>query len=121
MSTTEWINLAELDKKFAARRPLIKKLMETFLKTYNNFTPAMQEKLNAGDEKGLLVEFHSLKGAAGSLGAVRLHATVEQLEKQIKLQTLGFQAALEALAVIWPSVLEDTETVLREIDANPLN
>jgi HPt (histidine-containing phosphotransfer) domain-containing protein len=94
--------------------------METFLKTYNNFIPAMREKCTAGDEKALLVEFHSLKGAAGSLGAVRLHGLTEQLEKQIKLQTLSFQDALNELETIWPAVLEDTETVLRELETNKL-
>ena len=121
MKTTVWINLTALDKKFAARRPLIKKLMETFLKTYNNFIPALREKLLAGDEKGLLVELHSLKGAAGSLGAIELHARVEHLEKQVKLQTQGFQAALDELDSIWPTVLQDVHTVLQELNANSPN
>ena len=120
MKTTVWINLTELDNKFAARRPLIKKLMETFLKTYNNFISGMREKLTAGDEKALLVELHSLKGAAGSLGAVRLHGVVEHLEKQVKMQALGFQAVLDELESIWPTVLADTETVLQELEANKL-
>ena len=115
MSATRWMNVTELDQKFAGRRPLIKKLMETFLKTYNNFSLTMREKLVANDEKAMLIELHSLKGAAISLGAVQLHGVVERLEQQIKLKNLSFQDALNELEGLWPAVLKDTETVLEEL------
>ncbi len=71
---------------------------------------AAQAAVQAGDARAAGLEFHSIKGAAGYVGAQRLHALCQKLEKQANAGVLG-----GAVHDGMPELVQALEEVCRDL------
>lgn len=87
---------------------LYKKQLLRFLTTYQDFSSLFEQALLSQDKTAPSREAHSLKGIAGSLGALKLYHAADELEA-LCLQSQAHDTALE-------HVLVELKTVLLAID-----
>ena len=87
-------------------------LLADLTRTFRDDAPkriaVLREALRAGDAGSVAIGAHSLRGSAGALGAMRLHATATQLEEAAE------RGALESCAALIELLEADTA---RAIDA----
>lgn len=112
MNDIVWLSLADLERTFGGRKPLIRKLLTVFLQTYATFTDDMHKLATDGDSKAFAVQLHSLKGASASLGAQTLRDRIAQLEADLKSGASNMQQVHAALVPFWPSVMQNARDVL---------
>ena len=63
------------------------RLLAQFIAHHGDGLGAVLERLEAGDREGARLQVHSLKGAAGSVGAVRVQQAAAALEASLKAET----------------------------------
>ena len=115
MNHTVWLSLADLDRTFAGRRPLITKLVTVFEKTYANFPDDLRKLAEAGDERNFAVQLHSLKGASASLGAETLRLRIAEIEAGLKNGETSMQQCIAAIVSFWPDVMHNASTISGEL------
>ena len=81
---------------------LLRSLLKEFREEYRDAPSDYRKTLEHGDSLGCLAKLHSLKGAAGVMGATRLPDAIADLEIAIKAQADHghwevFEAALDEL------------------------
>jgi HPt (histidine-containing phosphotransfer) domain-containing protein len=115
MNDTGWIDLPTLDARFGGRRPLILKLMTVFVSTYDGFAEKIGALSQADDSKPFLMELHSLKGAAASLGSERLRVRVAELETSVREGQHPPGVVAQEIVSFWPHVMQNAHHILTEL------
>ena len=112
MNDTVWLALSDLERTFAGRKPLIRKLVNVFIQTYDTFTDDMNTLAQQGDSKGFAIQLHSLKGASASLGAEALRSRIAVLEADLKSGASSMQQVHAELVPFWPAVMQNAREIL---------
>lgn len=115
MTDIIWLSLADLERTFAGRKPLIRKLVTVFVQTYASFTDDMDKLAQSGDSKAFAVQLHSLKGASASLGAEALRSRIALLEAELKNNESTMQQVHAALVPFWPAVMQNARDILNTL------
>lgn len=113
MNDTTWLTIADLEKQFAGRKPIMRKLTLVFIQTYEGFPQQLDALVQGQDLPAFTRELHSLKGACASLGAERLRTRVAELETALKTGTATPAQTIAALVSFWPDVMQNAHTVLQ--------
>ena len=119
MQSDPWLRLADLERTFAGRHALIRKLLKVFVDTYDSFPADLMRLVDTGDTKALLVQLHSLKGASASLGAELLRARVAALESALKSGSASALETADAVVSFWPEVMQNARTILETLGPAP--
>lgn len=94
----------------------LSKILETYLQGGQERIPKMQLCLEKCDLDALAFEAHSLKGASGSCGALRLKSEVTQLEAAAEAADLKTATAvMERLLVTWEKTEIDLKVYLSKL------
>ena len=112
MENHAWLTLSDLDRTFAGRRPLIRKLVTVFIQTYDGFPTRMQALADQQDTTTFERELHSLKGASASLGAEALRARAAEIEAAVKSGDASPADAVTRLVSFWPAVMQNAQDIL---------
>ena len=115
MNDTVWLALSDLERTFAGRKPLIRKLVNVFIQTYDTFTDDMNTLAQRGDSKAFAVQLHSLKGACASLGAETLRGRIAALEADLKSGASSMQQVHAELVPFWPAVVQNAREILNDL------
>jgi CheY-like chemotaxis protein/HPt (histidine-containing phosphotransfer) domain-containing protein len=83
------LDLASALKALNQDRGILKTLLLAFQEEYRNAPAELLVLRNAGDARQCLARLHTLKGAAGMLGATRLPQAAADLERAIQAQADG--------------------------------
>ena len=71
-------------KRLSGKRELYEALLRKFAEKQSGSVVAVRTALAAGDRAGAERELHSLKGAAGSLGAIAIAETAAECEHALR-------------------------------------
>jgi HPt (histidine-containing phosphotransfer) domain-containing protein len=94
--------------------PLLADLTRTFREDAPQRIALLREALGAGDAGSVAIGAHSIRGSAGALGAMRLHATATQLEEAAESGSLeGCGALVDALESDTARAIDALERVAR--------
>ncbi len=84
--TISGLNVAEGLKRVRGRASIYQRLLLMYIDGHQNDMDKLREKLAAGEQEEARRVAHSLKGAAGSLGAVAVQALAAKLEAAVASQ-----------------------------------
>jgi HPt (histidine-containing phosphotransfer) domain-containing protein len=79
---------------------MLMELIETMRQEFVGLPDEIQNLLSLGDVETVKRKLHSLKGVAGNLGAVRIHAAALAMERQLE-EGADTSVELQALAQVW--------------------
>jgi CheY-like chemotaxis protein len=79
---------AQLEQRFKGNRVVIDKIIGVFLRDAPNQLRAMSEALDVPDFDAAYKHAHTLKGASGNVGAVKMHRAIQEFEKTVKDENL---------------------------------
>ena len=98
--------------RMAGMRSLYVRTAKDFVKIMDRAVPELQLCLNTGDKQQAMMQLHTLKGNAGTLGATEMAAQAATLEKLCKASAglVECKAALAQFAVL----VRDTQDKMRE-------
>ena len=98
--------------RMAGMRSLYVRTAKDFVKIMDTAVPELQLCLDRGDKHQAMMQLHTLKGNAGTLGATEMAAQAATLEKLCKASTgmVECKAALSQFAVL----VRDTQDKMRE-------
>jgi two-component system sensor histidine kinase/response regulator len=100
-------------------RALYLQLLRRFRQTYQDCAQQLQQALADGDLDWLQRKVHTLKGAAGMIGAQQVYRQAEAVELACTTQHGDCGNALAQLAPALRSVLAMTESILDGMDPTP--
>ncbi|ATQ73088.1 phosphotransfer domain-containing protein [Massilia violaceinigra] len=106
------IDMADGIDRIMGNRDLYARMLKRFRSDYAHGAVPIAEALGAGDTILAHRRAHTLKGAAGMIGAHRLHEHASSLELAIRTDPLAQQVALNALAGAFDKVLHLLDQVL---------
>jgi signal transduction histidine kinase/CheY-like chemotaxis protein len=91
-----------------------RRLLRKYAERHADDLAALRERLDAGDRNGAGCLAHTLRGAAGALGAFRVHALAAELEANICGQTDSVELAqgISALETEWSALAAGIMAVL---------
>lgn len=105
------INIERLIEVTDGDRDAIRELLVIFLEDAEARLEAIEVALAAGDAETLGAEAHSLKGAAGNVGADPMHQLAETLEDEARANRLDDgRATLNEMREQWTRVCDFAET-----------
>jgi PAS domain S-box-containing protein len=83
------VDMAKALERCAGDQQLLREILTYFYQSYEQALPAMRAALEQGDRDQAQFLVHSLKGAAGSIAAQKIHLAASQLEKLLRSGTPG--------------------------------
>lgn len=124
MSTTTTPNIPGLNIPLALRQlgnnvKLYNKLLDQFQKSYGGSAQDIAEAAKSGDFETAERNAHTIKGLAGSLGALALQETSLELEKLCRDQAQGpkFEAALAAFSHDIAATISSIRLYMAQLDS----
>lgn len=110
-------------RRVSGNRTLYKKLLRQFYKDHTDAATASKESLERGDVESAKRMAHTIKGAAGNMGAVALYEAAGELESGIRENRPELDNLLhyfeKSLNQVLQSISGLKETPAPEIPANP--
>lgn len=100
-------------------RALYFKLLQRFQYDYRRAIPSLREALGADRYGAARVLAHTLKGAAGMIGAHTVHTTASELESAVRAQALQLDDQLDHLELALTQVLGAINGVLHQTLTEP--
>ena len=98
--------------RMSGMRSLYVRTAKDFVKIMDTAAPALQQVLKAGDMQQAMMQLHTLKGNAGTLGATAMAAEAATMEKLCA--TSAGMAECEAALAQFEVLLRDTQEKMRE-------
>jgi HPt (histidine-containing phosphotransfer) domain-containing protein len=71
-------------RRAMGKRDIYLNLLHKFKRRFADFSSVLQGCFVAGDMEAAMIQVHSLKGIAASLGAISLHSGAKELEQQLR-------------------------------------
>lgn len=107
------MNLGQLKDLVGDDPEAIRDLLETFVKSGRERVQALRVAVEANNAPQIRHEAHSIKGASGNYGAMRLYELAAQMEKEAaKGTTAGAAAQMEQLNAEYSAVERYIEGLL---------
>jgi CheY-like chemotaxis protein len=113
------IDVAEAIERMGGNSALYRKSIQTFLVELQGLLPRLSALHVANDTPALLVELHSLKGLAATLGLATLSRCAAQAEKTARLAQGYSQGLLDGLAVEVELVIPTLQNVVQQLGVDP--
>lgn len=82
--TTPYLDLSHLAILIDNNPDFIKQILECFQEDFGNMGERIEEQLQCGDYEQARILTHTLKGAAGNIGAKPLHEACVAFETELK-------------------------------------
>ena len=116
------IDLKTALARCAGDRTLLLEILEYFSATYDQVGPELQTALGCGDRKRAQFLVHALKGAAGSISAIKLWQAAGQLEKVLRSDSVEpLDSYLQEIIQTLSPVLEDIKKLTTNSTERLLN
>jgi two-component system sensor histidine kinase/response regulator len=74
--------------RMAGNKRLYIKIIKSFYESNLDFSKKLIDTFNSGNKEATARAAHTLKGVAGNIGAIELHKAAEELEKDLKEETV---------------------------------
>jgi two-component system sensor histidine kinase/response regulator len=100
-------------KRLAGNKQLYKKILMSFYESNLSFIDDLINIFGSGDIESSKRSAHTLKGVSGNIGAIELHKAAEELEKDLKEETVtDIEERLKTFNTILEPVLEQIKMKL---------
>ena len=100
-------------------RPLYLKILRRFLHDHGTTPRQVRMAFAAGDYAGARLRVHTLKGAAGMIGAVQVHALSSALEMALRAQAPGLAQQIAHLELAQDQLLGAVSAMLGTSEERP--
>jgi signal transduction histidine kinase/DNA-binding response OmpR family regulator/HPt (histidine-containing phosphotransfer) domain-containing protein len=103
----EGIDIKEGLARVAGNKKLYIKILKSFYESNVDFSSKLISIYDSGDKEGSVRAAHTLKGVSGNIGAIELHKAAEELEKDLKEETVtNIEERLKTFNTFLEPVLE---------------
>ena len=121
LEESDWPLIEGIDRDHARRTmdgdgPLFLRLLRVFVEQYRGVVEQTQQALASGQHQEAARLMHSLKGAAGQIGALELRDATKQAEKALKECEPDAETQVLAVAVPLERLLKSVQVSLVEIE-----
>jgi HPt (histidine-containing phosphotransfer) domain-containing protein len=91
---------------------MLTEVLHEFKNSMQSFLTDLNELLLAEDRLAAMALVHDLKGTAGNMGAVRLHAAVTDLNAELKV-SLPNQASVQCFSLAFVATMVSLDNILK--------